>query len=289
MNLEPAVQKLNSLLAGEPHVEKRVTSYYQPILHWAVQLREKIHRASGSKIPIMVGINGPQGAGKTTLTRALIEAASAVDLKSVSLSIDDFYLTRAEQLRLAAEHRHNPLLQQRGYPGTHDVALGAHVLRRLKKLTAGETLSCPVYEKSAHHGQGDRAPESSWKSVTGPLDLIFIEGWMLGFPPAAPESLPDENLKRVNEFLPAYKSWTSELDGFIQIDTDNLENIVRWRVEAEKHMIASGKTGMSESEITAYVNKFIPAYKIYVPLLRKNPPVAETLHFTLALNRLPVS
>ena len=29
--------------------------------------------------------------------------------------------------------------------------------------------------------QGDRAPKSKWQRVTGPVDVVVLEGWCLGF------------------------------------------------------------------------------------------------------------
>lgn len=72
----------------------------------------------------VIGINAPQGAGKTTLVNSLRDLFRQDGLSSVVLSIDDFYLTRAEQQALAARHAGNRLLEYRGNAGTHDVELG---------------------------------------------------------------------------------------------------------------------------------------------------------------------
>jgi D-glycerate 3-kinase len=64
---------------------------------------------------------------------ALSDLAISKDgCRMVSISIDDFYLSRAEQIALAKRYSDNPFLQQRGYPGTHDVGLGVSVLTALK-------------------------------------------------------------------------------------------------------------------------------------------------------------
>jgi D-glycerate 3-kinase len=47
---------------------------------------------------------------------------------------------------------------------------------------------CHRYDKSAFQGKGDRADESTWPSVEGPLDLVLFEGWMLGFKPVGVEA-----------------------------------------------------------------------------------------------------
>ena len=50
-------------------------------------------------------------------------------------------------------------------------------LQRLRTLKQGESMRVPRYDKSAHGGRGDRLPESQWPTVTGPIDLVIIEGW----------------------------------------------------------------------------------------------------------------
>ena len=107
----------------------------------------------------MLGIQGPQGCGKTTLASALVDAFGGVGLRSVAVSIDDFDLTHAEQLALGERHKANPYLLYRGYPGTHDVGL-ALAYRAIVRLRPGEEALVPVYVKSAHGGRGDRAPPS---------------------------------------------------------------------------------------------------------------------------------
>lgn len=41
----------------------------------------------------------------------------------------------------------------------------------------------PQYDKSLHSGRGDRAPFGRWLTTTGPVDVVILEGWMLGFTP----------------------------------------------------------------------------------------------------------
>ena len=52
--------------------------------------------------PLIVGINGAQGSGKSTLAERLRHALEARhDRRTVVLSIDDFYATRAQRETLA--------------------------------------------------------------------------------------------------------------------------------------------------------------------------------------------
>src|ERR1044072_2769334 len=131
--------------------------FYEQIFKCSMELM----KASGERTDF-IGICGPQGAGKSTLTKHLCSMAAEKNLKTVSISIDDFYLTRAEQIQLSERHPNNPYLQQRGYPGTHDVELGVQVLDDLK---AGRPTKIPRYDKSAALGKGDRAAPSDWLEV----------------------------------------------------------------------------------------------------------------------------
>lgn len=103
-------------------------------------------------------------------------------LPTVTLSLDDIYLTRVDQIALAATHPNNPLLQSRGQPSTHDLVLGEKVFSSLQenRLTA-----IPRYDKSAFAGQGDRVSEERWEVVNREAEekikVVIFEGWCVGF------------------------------------------------------------------------------------------------------------
>jgi D-glycerate 3-kinase len=120
------------------------------------------HAVCPGKVPIL-GLSAPQGAGKTTIMTQVCGALSKEGLNAASISIDDFYLTRSEQIALAREYPRNPYLQQRGYPGTHDVSLGVSVLKALRLLSGGQSMKVPAYDRSACQGLGDRSLESNWR------------------------------------------------------------------------------------------------------------------------------
>ncbi len=221
--------------------------------------------------PFVLGIQGPQGCGKSTAADALVEALRSRGKRAEAISIDDFYLTHAEQLALGQRHPGNPYLLYRGYPGTHDVALGARVIDAMTSLRAGERARVPVYDKSAHAGRGDREPESRWRTVDGPLDLLIVEGWMLGFPPVD-EATIEADLVAPNRSLAAYAAWTDRLHALVHLDVESPETVVQWRVGAERARRERGETALSDEDARDYIERFLPAYRVYVPALQAHPP-----------------
>eukprot|EP00899_Mesostigma_viride_P004704 jgi/Mesvir1/14234/Mv25053-RA.2 len=171
----------------------RIYHYYLPAFMWVTGQLERHRAAHGTldKPPraLVVGITAPQGCGKTTLVEQLVELLCHTGRKAVAVSIDDFYLTYEKQQELAKQHPGNNLLQLRGNAGSHDMALGARTISALAELKENEKMGVPRYNKSAYGGRGDRYPESEWEKAEGPLQVVLVEGWMLGFQPQSPEEI----------------------------------------------------------------------------------------------------
>lgn len=187
--------------------------------------------------PLVVGVQGPQGSGKTYLTSILRdELISPPNNLSVALvSLDDLYLPHPELARIASDHPHNPLLQGRGQPGTHDVPLGTQVLNSLRRINepdAEGAVSIPIFDKSLHSGEGDRIQKRT--VVDRPLDVIILEGWCTGFYPVPRETIEHrytlseaprssftyrkEDVLEINELLRPYVLWWSAFDTLIQVN-----------------------------------------------------------------------
>jgi D-glycerate 3-kinase len=79
--------------------------------------RLQVHQAETPSKPFFIGLNGVQGAGKTTLVSALATTLQKTGLETLVCSIDDLYLRHEDQVALAKEHATNPLVQHRGEPG----------------------------------------------------------------------------------------------------------------------------------------------------------------------------
>ncbi|MEO8798300.1 MAG: hypothetical protein ABI551_10475 [Polyangiaceae bacterium] len=259
----------------------RVDRYYLPLAEWVETQRKK----AKAKKPFVLGLSGPQGSGKTTFAKALVSALGTLGQKAIDISTDDFYLTRAQQLELSGKHPHDPLFETRGFAGTHDVDLGAHVLG---SLVRGAPTKVPRYDKSAHHGQGDRASESEWTQVDVRQDLVVFEGWQLGFR-TLPKHRMDEELWLANDELAAYDVWTKKLDALILLEAKALDFIVEWRVGSERARREKGETTMNEADAQRYITRFLPVYRAYVPALVEDPPVDAFKLVVLGKDRNPLA
>jgi D-glycerate 3-kinase len=259
-----------------------VDDYYAPLAIWCAS-RVAAHVGR----PWVLGLQGPQGGGKSTLAAALVQALGDVGVRGASVSIDDFYLTHDEQLALAALHPGNPYLLHRGYPGTHDISLGLQQIETIAVLGPDEQTLVPVYDKSAHGGRGDRAPRSAWQRVTGAVDFLIVEGWMLGFSPVG-DTILEPDLRAPNALLAGYAAWNRKLDAFVSLHVDSLDTIVRWRVDSERARRQRGETALSDDEARDYIERFLPAYRVYVPALAARPPCDDVWRIELGEDRMPV-
>ena len=169
---------LDDLQLKKTHaIATMLTRVYLPLAAW-------ISRQSNHE-PLIMGINGAQGTGKSSLAyilRHLLE--SGFNRHTISLSIDDLYLGRNARLKLAKDV--HPLLATRGVPGTHDIELGLKLLRQLKS-GLDRPFSIPVFDKAGD----DQAPPQQWQQVTKPVDIVLFEGWCVGSTPCPDTALAE--------------------------------------------------------------------------------------------------
>lgn len=141
-------------------------------------LARLIAARAACRSPLVVGINGAQGSGKSTLCRFLEVMLAQEGLRAATLSLDDLYLTRGQRAALARDV--HPLFATRGVPGTHDVELGLAVIG---DLLAGRDLALPRFDKA----RDDRSPRV--ERIAGPVDVLLLEGWCVGARPQAAADL----------------------------------------------------------------------------------------------------
>lgn len=276
----------------DPVQKLRVYHYYLPVYFWVDSQLQQHRRRSATKEgerppPLVLGISAPQGCGKSTLVEQLEQLFAWLGVAAASVSIDDFYLTNADQRKLASTYPDNRLLQLRGNAGSHDLDLGKDTLARLRGLThAGDSAPVPRYDKSAFGGHGDRADPSTWPVVNGPLDVVLFEGWMLGFRPvdAAAAAAVEGALSEVNARLAAYEAaWDSAVDSWLVIRIGDPQWVFGWRLQAEQRMRAAGKPGMTDEQIADFVSRYIPAYAAYLPSLYSSGPTTAAADRTLII------
>lgn len=214
-------------------------SIYVPLGAWIAR-RKQLQPG-----PLVLGINGAQGAGKSTLFNLLdVILTEGFNLKVVGFSIDDLYITRADREALA-ESVH-PLLITRGVPGTHDVQLGVEILESLKNGTENTVTKIPVFDKSID----DRCPASVWQEWLGPADVIVLEGWCVGAMPQTEAALaePINTLERDEDADAAWRRYVNEqlsgeyrrlfdcVDMLLMLKVPSMDAVFEWRSLQEKKL-----------------------------------------------------
>ncbi len=98
--------------------------------------------------PLIVGISGGQGSGKTTFVEFLKKILELkYNLKCYSISIDDIYKTKRDRFLLSK--RKHKLFFTRGVPGTHDTKYLINYFKNLKDLKAGKKIfTIPKFNKA---------------------------------------------------------------------------------------------------------------------------------------------
>lgn len=241
---------------------KLIELHYSKLATWVMQ-----QQRPGK--PFLLGINGAQGTGKSTLA-AYLQWVLAVenDWCVVVLCIDDFYLPQQERQRLAEDI--HPLMQTRGVPGTHDIQMLAHCVQQLGQLEQGNTLSIPRFDKALD----ERASEDTWPLISGPVDLIILEGWCVGSAPQSEEELlqPVNTLEQEQDASGIWRRYVNaqlgqhyadlfaKLDALIFLQAPNFDAVYRWRLEQEQKLAAtsshSGSRIMNREQTALFVEHF---------------------------------
>ncbi|GAX35172.1 glycerate kinase [Nodularia sp. NIES-3585] len=245
---------------------------------WDLWLPLSIKLAShrqGLGRPLIQGILGGQGTGKTTMCRVLSLVLQQLGYRTLSLSLDDLYKSYSDRLLLTQE---DPRLIWRGPPGTHDLDLGLKVLDQIRQ---GESpVSVPRFDKSAYNGAGDRTTPEIVKEI----DIVLFEGWFVGVKPVAPDVfnyapppiVTDQDRvfardmnRRLHDYLPLWQ----RLDSLIVLYPTDYRCSMTWRKQAEQQMIATGKLGMSDAQIEEFVNYFWRSLhpELFITPLVKSP------------------
>ena len=216
--------------------------------------------------PVVVGLCGAQGSGKSTMSTRLARRLDAAGSPSAVLSLDDFYLTRAERATLGRTV--HPLLETRGVPGTHDLALARSTIASLVGQQA--VVAAPRFDKTLD----DRAAPATWPTYQAPVSVVILEGWCVGARPIPDEDLlqPINALERdedadgiwrrhVNAALHGdYHALFDKLDLRVLLRAPDFACVHGWRLEQEMGLARMDSQSMPAMDAPA-VARFIAHYE----------------------------
>ena len=182
-------------------------------------------------------IAGSQGSGKSTLSVLIKKFFLKFYSKNVViLSIDDFYLSSFQRIRLARKFS-TDLFETRGVPGTHNLKLLDKVINNLMKKKF--PVYIPVFDKVTDN-------KKNYRRKISKVDLLILEGWCVGSKPIDIKYLKmnindlekknDSNLiwrTAYNSALNDYQKLFKKFDYYIFIKFPNWEFVIDWKYKQE--------------------------------------------------------
>lgn len=291
-----AIQTAIATLIRQEHLPQdfaaTVTGFFYPL---AQRIRD-LQRARGR--PVIVGINGAQGTGKSTLALFLETLLNHLGCPCARFSLDDIYLTHGERQDLSRSV--HPLLKTRGVPGTHDIELGNRVLDQLLAADSDDVVPIPAFDKS----HDDRAPLPEWPLHRGRVSVILLEGWCVA---AQAESDPQRLMQPVNTLEASedadgcwrqyvnqhlageYQHFFGRLDYLVMLKAPSMECVQEWRTLQEQKLAdrlavhKNGAAGVGGVRVMTpeQIRRFIMHYeRLTRAMLAEMPARADAL-FTI--------
>ena len=266
--------------------ERMIKSFLIPLCFW-------ISKKADKKRPYFVGLAGGQGTGKTTSSSLIkIILTKYFKLKVFKISIDDFYKTRKERIRLSK--RVHPMLLTRGVPGTHDIDMMLNFFKKAKSKKF-KRLKLPTFNKAID----DRSNKKGWYDLKEKPDVIIFEGWCVG---AKAEKINTLNKtinlmeknkdkkkiwrKYVNQQLKSkYKNLYSQLNCLIYLRAKNFNLLQKWRLKQERKLLLSSKKNsklkiMNKEDVLS----FMQTYQRVTQNMFKNMPKYASIILNLNSN-----
>ncbi|MCK5493238.1 MAG: hypothetical protein KAJ14_09025, partial [Candidatus Omnitrophica bacterium] len=269
---------------------------YIPFAEWAVKEAEA-KKERGEEGAYILGLNGAQGSGKTTMNEFLrVILGKGYGKNAAGFSIDDIYKTYEDREAMGKEV--HPLFAIRGVVGTHEVKLGVNILEELKGSREDSEVGIPQFDKTLKESKGDRIPKEEWSIVKGKVDIVIFEGWCVGVRAQGDEKLKEainrlereedaEGVwrRRINEEIKdGYAGLFAMLDSLVMIKIPGIQTVFRNREEQERKAREGieekksrgedieGLGAMSEEEVIRFVNFF---ERLTVHMLEEMPERAD--------------
>ena len=266
--------------------DRMIRSFIIPTCFW-------ISKKAKKKSPLIIGLAGGQGSGKTTISSILsLILKKYFKLKVFKISIDDFYKTK-KQREILSKDKHS-LLLTRGVPGTHDIKIMLDFFRKIKTKNF-KSLKLPKFNKA----NDDRYKKKHWYKLKSRPDVVIFEGWCVGAKPQslrllkkpinALEKAYDKNLKWrrfVNLQLKTnYKKLYSQLDSLLYLKVKNFNLLKKWRIKQEEKLWLKAKSRknlkiMNKKEVI----NFMQTYQRITEQMFKDAPKYSSIIMNLNKN-----
>ena len=263
-----------------------IRSFLIPICFW-------ISKKAKKKSPLIIGLAGGQGSGKTTISSILsLILKKYFKLKVFKISIDDFYKTK-KQREILSKDKHS-LLLNRGVPGTHDIKIMLDFFRKIKTKNF-KSLKLPKFNKA----NDDRYKKKHWYKLKSRPDVVIFEGWCVGAKPQslrllkkpinALERAYDKSLKWrrfVNLQLKTnYKKLYKQLDSLLYLKVKNFNLLKKWRIKQEEKLWLKAKSRknlkiMNKKEVI----NFMQTYQRITEQMFKDAPKYSSIIMNLNKN-----
>ena len=223
-------------------------------------LRFLVDRCHGGQRRPVLALNGPVGAGKSSLARLLERLAPGLGLSLAVASIDDLYLPWPQRRSALLG---NPFGVGRVPPGSHDLLLLQGALANWRR---SGRLRLPRFDKTMAAGQGDR---HGWRGQQA--EALLLEGWLMGCRPLGAEALADLPTQDLAELTPLERQWLPywdrqlaayrpiwrACDGLALLRPLHWGLPRRWRFQAEAQQRRAGGGWLAAAELDRLVRASI--------------------------------
>jgi len=257
--------------------KKYIETYICPIFEYIISSKKKKFLIAGS-----------QGIGKSTLLRILENNfKTKYNKKILSLSLDDYYLTKKQRFSLSKKI--HPLLLTRGVPGTHDTK---KLLKHVKCFERSiYPINIPIFDKI----NDDRL--TKLKRIKAKADILILEGWCCASP-AIPTFFLKKNINQIEKMFDRGFMWRKyynhqlqnqyaklfkRFDEVIYLKASSFSYIKNWRLKQEKMMVK--RNNYFDSMNMEQISEFIQHYEKITKWMMQVLPTKANLTINVDKNQ----